>query len=326
MWYQIALNKRRTVYVILFLGILFLVFGGALGYLFDGTLESTILGIVVLLIEYIVLIIYTGCASPGVYFKDEFYQCNREANPKIYNIVEEMCTASGLSKVPNIYILDTEIPNAFAFGVSPLKSSVCITKGLLKLLNRDELQGVIAHEISHIINRDCMYLLYAGALVNLIAVSVNAFSGRKVTRSLSKTSFNPVVFAVALIFIILAPLFAQLFYLCLSRKREFLADACAARYTRFPEGLASALEKISSYSVQNEQNFALNNLFIKASCITPLKDRENENDLFSTHPSTKKRIKILKSMASTSFNAYNEAYFRIEGKLIISKKDIEKYR
>jgi len=325
MWHQITLNKRRTVYVILFLGILFLIFGAAIGYLLDNTVESAIFGIIFLLVGYIVMIVYAGSVSPDIYFEDGLHQCIKEANPKIYNIVEEMCVASGLSKIPNIYILDTEIPNAFAFGASPLKSSVCITKGLLKLLNRDELQGVMAHEISHIVNRDSMYLLYAGVLVNLIAAGANAFLRRGITKNSSKSSSNVIILVIAIIFIILAPIFTQLFYLCLSRKREFLADACAARYTRFPQGLASALKKISSYSpvdFQDENNFASNNLFIKASCITPLNGKKNESDLFSTHPSTQKRIKILKSMAGSDFAFYNEAYFKITGKNIINKGDI----
>ncbi len=162
--------------------------------------------------------------------------------------------------MPDIYIIDDPALNAFATGRDPDHAAVAITSGLLQKLNRDELQGVIAHEISHIKNRDVLLMIMAGVMLGTIVmlawVAQRAifFGGMGTRRSCSKSSGGGngaiIILAIALVLMILAPIFAQLLYFAISRKREYLADASGALYTRYPEGLASALEKIGGSSTQ----------------------------------------------------------------------------
>ena len=174
--------------------------------------------------------------------------------PVLYDVVEEMTIASGLPKVPDIYVIDDAAPNAFATGRKPETASVAVTSGLLKALNRDELQGVVAHELGHIRNRDILLMLFAGvmagAIVMLAEVGLRGmwFSGGRRSRRSNDSGGGgaAIIMLVAVVLMILAPIIAQLIYFAISRKREYLADASAAAYTRYPEGLASALEKIAA--------------------------------------------------------------------------------
>lgn len=231
------------------------------------------------------------------------------------NVVEEMKIASGLP-MPEFFILDTDIPNAFATGKNPEKSSIVITEGLLNILTREELQGVIGHEMAHIRNRDILVMTVAATLVGVIVLlsdiahrflRYQILGGKTTNRKGSGRVGSRggmvvlILIILLLIFSILGPLFARLVFFSISRSREYLADASSAELTRNPISLARALEKISSS--QNPSKWRMKG--VSHMCIvSPLKSKlgEMENffaDLMSTHPPIEKRIKILKEMART---------------------------
>jgi len=178
-----------------------------------------------------------------------------DVHPRLYNVVEEMRIAAGAPSMPKVYIIDDPAPNAFATGRTPDKCAIAVTAGLLERLNRDELQGVVAHEMSHIVNRDVQFMTFAGILLGGIVLISHIFA-RSMFYSGSSRRFGGggksggqgqmIMVIAALVFAILAPILARLLYFAISRKREYLADASGARLTRYPEGLAAALEKISS--------------------------------------------------------------------------------
>jgi len=244
----------------------------------------------------------------------------REDHPRLYNVVEEMKIASGLPKMPDIYIIDDPALNAFATGRNPEHAAIAITSGLLQKLNRDELQGVIAHEMSHVKNRDVLLMVMAGVMLGTIvmlawyASRVIFFSGGAGTRRSSKGGGGGgqvIILAVALVLMILAPIFAQLLYFAISRKREYLADASGALYTRYPEGLASALEKIGgSTTPLKSANQATAPMYI----INPFRKQQMSlSDLTSTHPPIADRIRILRAMGGSGYADYEQAYRKAHG-------------
>jgi heat shock protein HtpX len=243
---------------------------------------------------------------------------SRDDHPRLYNVVEEMKIASGLEKVPNIYIIDDPALNAFATGRDPNRASVAITSGLLQKLNRDELQGVIGHEISHIKNRDVLLMAMCSILLGTIVLLAwygsrfLIFGGAGSRRSSSSGGGGGaqlIILIVALVFMILAPIFAQLIYFAISRKREYLADASSALYTRNPEGLASALEKLGASTGQlKSANKATAPMYI----VNPFRKKGMQaSDLTSTHPPISERIRILRAMAGASFNDYDQSYRQV---------------
>ncbi len=250
----------------------------------------------------------------------------RDDHPRLYNIVEEMKIASGLEKMPNIYIIDDPALNAFATGRDPNRASVAITSGLLQKLNRDELQGVIAHEISHVKNRDVLLMSLCSILLGTIVIlawygsRIMIFGSMTGSRRSSSSGGGgqgqAIILIISLVFMILAPIMAQLIYFAISRKREYLADASAALYTRYPEGLASALEKLGTSTGQlKSANKATAPMYI----INPFRRKGmRASDLSSTHPPISERIRILRAMAGASFNDYDQAYSEVHrGKGVI---------
>ena len=248
---------------------------------------------------------------------------------QLYDVVEEMKIASGLEKMPDIYIIDDPSLNAFATGRDPNHAAVSITSGLLQKLNRDELQGVIGHELSHIKHRDvllmsmCSVLLgtivilsfYASRMMMFGAIFGGGGSGGGGRRGSSKNSGGGggaaiIILVLAILLMILAPLFAQLIYFAISRKREYLADASSALYTRYPEGLASALEKLeqSTTPVKNATQ-ATAPMYI----VNPFRNKLNVNNLTSTHPPLAERIRILRAMAGgAAYANYDQAYRQVK--------------
>jgi heat shock protein HtpX len=233
-------------------------------------------------------------------------------------VVEEMKIASGLEKMPDIYIIDDPALNAFATGRDPNRASVAITSGLLQKLNRDELQGVIGHEISHIKNRDVLLMAMCSILLGTIVLLawygsrllfLGGTGSRRSSSSRGGGQGQIIILVVALVFMILAPIFAQLIYFAISRKREYLADASSALYTRYPEGLASALEKLGASTGQlKSANKATAPMYI----INPFRQKGlKASDLSSTHPPISERIRILRAMAGASFNDYDQAYRQV---------------
>ena len=202
MWHQISANKRKSAIVLFLLILLLSLFGASLGFYIFENLDGAIGGTIFIIVTFIFMVNIAKKNAMDAMLGDKVYLYQKELNPKLYNIVEEMTLASGLSKVPDIYLMDTDIPNAFACGVSPEYSSICVTKGLLEILDRDELQGVIAHEIAHIVNRDTTYLLYAGVIVTLITAIAKSISRSRSRRSSSRgSSGNAIILIIALLLI-----------------------------------------------------------------------------------------------------------------------------
>lgn len=226
-----------------------------------------------------------------------------------------MKISAGLPAMPKIYIMNETAPNAFATGIKPENSAVAVTAGLLARLNRDELQGVIAHEVSHIVNRDVMFMTFAGIMLGSIVLISEVFlrslwfGGGRYSSKSSKSSGQGqlIIMIVAIAFAILAPILAQLLYFAISRKREYLADASAVRYTRYPEGLASALEKISQNTIELK---TANKVTAPMYIVNPLKPKEQKlSDLTSTHPPISERIRILRSMSGgANYIDYQNAF------------------
>ncbi|WP_348344599.1 M48 family metallopeptidase [Ignavibacterium sp.] len=250
-------------------------------------------------------------------------EVTKDVHPQLYNVVEEMKIAAGVPYFPKIYIIDDPSPNAFATGVKPENSAIAVTSGLLSTLNRYELQGVVAHEISHIVNRDILLMTFAGMMLGAITLMSEVFfrglyfggGSRYRSKSSSKNSGQGqiIIMILALVLAILGPILAQLFYFAISRKREYLADASAARLTRYPEGLANALEKIanSSYKLRSA-----NKVTAPMYIVNPLK-REGMKlaDLTSTHPPISERIKILRALQQgVSYKDYQKVFEMIHGK------------
>jgi heat shock protein HtpX len=243
-------------------------------------------------------------------------------HPRLYNVVEEMKIASGLEKMPDVYIIDDPALNAFATGRDLNHASVAITSGLLQKLNRDELEGVIGHEISHIKNRDvllmsmCSVLLGTIVILSFYASRVMMFGaiaggGGGNRRSSSRNNGGGggalIIMVFAILLMILAPIFAQLIYFAISRRREYLADASSALYTRYPEGLASALEKLAqSTTPVKAANQATAPMYI----VNPFRNKSmSVSDWTSTHPPIQERIRILRAMAGgASFANYDRAF------------------
>ncbi|HXF52322.1 MAG TPA: M48 family metallopeptidase [Dehalococcoidia bacterium] len=221
--------------------------------------------------------------------------------PELHRIVENLCIGAGLPK-PKVYIIEDGSPNAFATGRDPEHAAIAVTRGLLQKLDRLELEGVIAHELSHIGNYDIRLMTIVVVLVGLIALMADFFlrwtwwgAGRRPSnRDRSAGSGVALILLLALIAAILMPLVAQIIKFAISRQREYLADASAALLTRYPEGLARALEKIAADPDPLEvANKATAHLYIN----NPLREHESFlNNLFSTHPPIEERIRLLRAM------------------------------
>ncbi len=221
---------------------------------------------------------------------------DKKENPYLANVVEGLAIAAGVP-TPKTYIIEDSAPNAFATGRNPENSAIAVTTGLLDKLNRLELEGVIAHEMSHIKNYDIRYATLVVVLVGTVALLSDwmrrsfFFRGR---RGRKGGAGGGMIILIALLLAILAPIVAQLIRLAISRQREYLADANGALLTRYPEGLASALEKISKDKEPLEAaNKATAHLYI----VNPLLEHRGKlNDLFSTHPPAEERIRRLRAM------------------------------
>ena len=204
--------------------------------------------------------------------------------------------------MPAVYIIDDSAPNAFATGRNPEHSSIAVTQGLLDKMNRDELQGVIAHEMSHVRNYDILFATLVGVMVGAIALMADFFlrwsffGGSRRSSNDNSGIFGIIMLVVALVLAILAPIAARMVQLAISRKREYLADASAVELTRNPNGLANALQKIADDTEELEvANRATAHLYIAQ----PIKKFEKKSrGLFDTHPPIQERIAILQAMAS----------------------------
>jgi len=279
----------------------FFVFIVVLGYLFSYLLDSPIylyLAIGLAIIQSVTAYWFSDSIVLGM---SGAKPIERSDNPELYRIVENLCIAAGLP-TPKIYIINQAQPNAFATGRDKNHAVVAVTQGLLNRLDKPELEGVIAHELSHIGNRDMLLGTVIVVLVGVITFMANMFlrvsfwgGGRR--RSNDRDSIAGVLFVLGIVAAILAPIAATLIQLAISRKREFLADADGALLTRYPEGLANALRKISSdpNPLPGAGNSTAH-LYIA----NPFRGQQAQSwftNLFSTHPPIEERIKILTEMS-----------------------------
>lgn len=319
MWHQIYINKRNSIILLGLMATLLCGLGYVFGAAFGGSPDAGWTGMFIAACVWLFLMMLSLFGGDQILLaSSRATAVTPDVHPQLFNIVEEMAIAANLPKLPNIYIINDPAPNAFAAGRSPEHASVAVTAGLLGRLNRDELQGVVAHEISHIVHRDILFVTMAGVMLGAIVLLSQVFargmfyssmSGRRYSsRSQGGGGAQAILMVIAILLAILAPLFAQLLYFALSRKREYLADAGAVRLTRYPEGLASALEKIAGTPISMESANAVTapmyiaNPFRGAKAIS----------LFSTHPPVEERIRILRNMAhGAAFKDYNAAYEQV---------------
>lgn len=257
----------------------------------------------------IALIFSIGSAWGSYYYSDKIVLSLNKARPatkaedlKLVNILDALMISSGLPVKPRLYVVDDMQPNAFATGRNPQNAVICVTTGLLEKLDYYELEGVIAHEMSHIKNYDIRLSCVVSVMVGFIVMLSNLFSRTLFWGGLkdrdSESKGNGILMLVGLIFLILSPIFGSLMQLALSRKREFLADATAVEFTRNPDGLISALEKLENDPNQLETaNNATANMYIVNPFKKDLKNGEKKtSSIWSTHPSTADRIEALKNL------------------------------
>ncbi len=323
MWELIKANQRRSVMLFVVMGIILIGLGFVFGMVFDHkhTGGGAITGIIIaLLVWFILSLVAVTSGSAIMLSASNAKEVTQDVHPQLFNVVDEMRIAAGMSKMPKVYIINTDAPNAFATGMSPDNAAVAVTAGLLARLNRDELQGVMAHEMSHVINRDVKFMTIAGVMLGSIVIISEIFLRSMIFGGGSGGSRSKdgggqaqaIIMVIALVFAILAPILAQLLYFSISRKREYLADASAVRLTRYPEGLASALEKISNSNIDMPM---ANKVTAPMYICNPMKKKGMKmSDLSSTHPPISERIRILRAMAGGAGLAnYQSAYSQVKG-------------
>jgi heat shock protein HtpX len=293
---QIEQNRRKTVLLVLLFGLLVLVTGAAIGYLNDGDPVTGLVLAAIFLAFY--LPVTWMSASRQVLGMAGARPASREEYPQLYNIVEELCIPARLP-MPKIYIVDDPSPNAFATGLKPEKGAVAFTTGLLKRLNREELEGVAAHELAHIRNYDIRLMTISIALISVMIVladiGVRMLMVRRGGSNRKGSGSNPAILIVALVLVILAPIAARIVHFAISRNREYLADATAVEFTRNPAGLKNALLKIaqSDLDVQKAKQ-ATAPLYFASPFSKERKKRRA--GLFDTHPPIEARIERLERM------------------------------
>ncbi len=257
----------------------------------------------------IALVFSITSAWVSYYYSDKIVLASCKARPatkeedlKLVNILDALMVTAGLPKKPDLYVVEDNQPNAFATGRNPEHSVICVTTGLLEKLDYYELEGVIAHEMSHIKNYDILLSAVVSVFVGLIVMISDTFSrilfwgGTKDRDSDSKA--NGVLMIIGLVFLILSPIFGTLMQLALSRKREYLADSTAVEFTRNPDGLISALQKLDADTNElRTANSATANMYI----VNPFKKngdrgKKKTSGLWSTHPSTEDRIENLRNL------------------------------
>ncbi len=323
MWELIRANKRNSIMLMLVMAAVLLLLGYMIGLVFFGP-SGGLIGLIVAVGIWLILTMVNFMGGDQVLLlASKAQRVDHNVHPQLFNIVEEMSIASGLP-MPKVYIINDPAPNAFATGRKPQTASVAVTAGLLARLNRDELQGVIAHEMSHILHRDILFVTMAGVMLGSIVLLSQVFLRGMFYSSMtgSRRRYSSggsggggggqaqlILLIVAIVCAILAPIMAQLLYFALSRRREYLADAGGARLTRYPEGLANALEKIANDP--SPQLTSANKVTAPMYIINPFKKKGamKLSDLTSTHPPISQRVKILRNMThGASFKDYSDSY------------------
>lgn len=289
---EISSNKRKSIFLIIIFTIfligLSIVFTLGYGGGFKEALSISLFAIIVSLVSAAIsyysgdkIALWTSGAKP----------ISQEENPYVYRLVENLCITSGMP-VPKIHIIPDPAINAFATGRSPDKASIAITEGAIEKLENEELEGVIAHELSHIKNYDIRFMMLVAVLVGAISILANIFMRVRIKSNSKNNNAALIFFIVGIVLAIISPIVAELVKLAISRKREFLADASGSLLTRYPEGLARALEKIEQENMpMRNPSAATAHLFLS----NPFKSSKIKS-LFSTHPPVAERVKRLRSM------------------------------
>jgi len=301
---QIAANKRKTallfVLAIVFSGLV----GFAIGYLF---FQGGVAGVVIAVVLTVILSLSSYFAGDRlVLASTRAREVSAEEEPRLHNVVEGIAIAGGLPK-PRVYVVPEQAPNAFATGRDPAHSSVAVTQGLLDIMNRVELEGVIGHEMSHVLDRDILVGTVVATVVGAAILMSEFFMrswfwsggrvGRRDTGGGDAGLLTLVLFAVGIVLLILAPLAGQLIKLSVSRNREYLADAQGVLLTRYPPGLISALEKIrDAPHAMRAANNATAHLWLDQPSRVPGEKTSTMEKLFSTHPPIQDRIDRLREM------------------------------
>ncbi len=305
MYAAIAANKHATAVLIvgfvLLIGVVVLAVGIILGL--PPEAAAIVAGVATVISLFLVWLIYRS-SSDLVLSISEAKPADRKQYLELYRTVENMAIASGLP-MPKVYIINDGSPNAMATGIDPKHASVAVTTGLLQKLDKLELEGVIAHEMSHIGNYDTRLMVVTAIFVGFIAIVVDVAlrftwygaGSRRRYKGKGEGAGGAILLIVAIVALILAPIVARIMQMALSRQREYLADASGAMLTRYPEGLASALEKISrDKDPLDVSTKGTAHLYIAE----PFKGQQSSlNSLFDTHPPIGERIKRLRAMAGT---------------------------
>lgn len=287
MYEQISSNKRRTFFLLVFFLALLWGFAFIISKAFGQPDLLFLIGIFSLV--YAAISYFSG--SKMALAVNGAKQIEKKDDPRLWRIVENLAITDGLP-MPKVYIMDDPSPNAFATGRDPNHSAVCATSGLLKIMSDTELEGVIAHELGHIKNYDIRVNTLAFALVGVISLIADFFLRISFFGGDDRESSNQLTIILAIVAAVLAPLAATMLQLAISRRREYLADATGALTTRYPDGLASALEEIEKTgSATRKQNTSTAHMFFA----NPLRGHSLLN-LFSTHPPLEARIKALHEM------------------------------
>jgi heat shock protein HtpX len=348
LWQVIASNKRKAVFLVITMGIVLALLGFCIGELigaFTGFLSGPVnreaasfkagyIGLGFALAFWLGLLLTSLIASDQIFLSlSGAKEVTHELYPQLYNIVEEMKIASSLPVMPAIYVTDDPAPNAFAVGKSPRNSSICVTAGLLAVCNRDELQGVIAHEMGHILNRDVLYLTIAATMLGAVTIMADSFvhslryapAARYRSTSSDSGKGGGILYLwlliIAFVFVLLSPLLSRILYFAVSRSREYLADATSARLTRYPEGLASALEKI----LRSPEKLTTAPKATAPFYISNPYKQDLDGGMLATHPPLNQRIKILRSMGSgASYKDYVKAFWNVTHtrKALIAETDL----
>jgi len=290
MFESITKNKVKTFFIITF----FIIFVMALVYfislwLFEDSYMAVAFALIISLIS--ALVSYFTCDKmvlslngARIATKTKFLQLNE--------ILEGLCIAANLP-LPKLYVIESDALNAFATGRNPKNSVICVTTGLIKKLDKNEIEGVLAHELSHVKNYDILVSTIAIVMVGLVSILADLFSHGFYRTDDGDDDRNPILMIIGLIFIILSPIFANLLNLMISRNREYLADATAVSLTRNNEGLIKALMKIDSdTNVLKTANETCSSLYIS----DPFKKKKERDSIFSTHPSIANRIERLRNI------------------------------
>ncbi|MEN7982588.1 MAG: M48 family metallopeptidase [Nanoarchaeota archaeon] len=283
---QISRNKWKSVFLMFMVFTVLVLFGYVISFAFEpGFFFIIMIFSIIFSLSYIWISFYNSgkIAVKSVGAK----KASREIFKDYYSLVEGLTLASGLP-MPELYIMNSNQINAFASGRDPQNAVVCVTKGALEKLEHRELEGVLAHELGHVANYDIRYMTLVTVMVGMIAIVSQMFLRSLWFRSGDGDNKNSIFLVIGIVMAILAPIVVHLVQMAISRKREFSADATAVKFTRYPDGLIKALEKIKKDVVQPEKGIS--------KAVAPLFFANPFKGLSSTHPPLEKRIEVLKRM------------------------------